>query len=429
LSIVFFEGLVKNGTAVPSTTIEFDPVPNFPPHYMLISHCEPWCSTTVPPSPTSFTHTNTTTSQLFGTDTPKRKRTETTRTMVAQKRVRKVIGPKHIKRAMNSFMCFSKKQRRLLNERFCDVENTKVTQEIARMWHSLSEDAKLPYKLEAALHTKQLKLRHPDYGYAPRTTVGLATASPHKASPLILQVGGVHFSPSIAYFPELQPSTPTNPRTLPAIDHFIEEMSILDGNCKDKQQPVQHPPSKDAQHGGRGPTTTDAFHNTHLEKLRKLAAAPPPRTHPRTAPRPASCPPAVGAARANADARGSTIQPIDFDSLFSHSIGGHGHEHTNFDTTAQTHQTENQNNNANDTDIFAESLAAMGWLHRSKTVPGALHNYHLADQDSSREGGGTDLFAEALHDMRWLRSPTHCNSNTVSMDGELHDSVNTPSFY
>lgn len=80
----------------------------------------------------------------------------------------KPLKSKRIKRPMNPFMVWSSVERKKLAEKEPRLHNTELSKRLGRMWKTMTEHEKLPFRKEADKLKSKLMEEHPDYKYKPR---------------------------------------------------------------------------------------------------------------------------------------------------------------------------------------------------------------------------------------------------------------------
>ena len=74
----------------------------------------------------------------------------------------------HIKRPMNAYMVWSRKERRRIAEECPRMLNSEISKRLGLEWNALSPEAKDPYVIEAKRLREQHKKDHPEYKYQPK---------------------------------------------------------------------------------------------------------------------------------------------------------------------------------------------------------------------------------------------------------------------
>ena len=74
----------------------------------------------------------------------------------------------HIKRPMNSFMVWSRIERKKISEANPKMHNSEISKRLGQSWKLLSEEDRKPYA-EEAKRLRQLHMKeHPEYKYRPK---------------------------------------------------------------------------------------------------------------------------------------------------------------------------------------------------------------------------------------------------------------------
>ena len=74
----------------------------------------------------------------------------------------------HIKRPMNSFMVWSRDERRRISEENPKMHNSEISKRLGASWKQLSEEERKPYAEEAKRLRQLHFLEHPEYKYRPK---------------------------------------------------------------------------------------------------------------------------------------------------------------------------------------------------------------------------------------------------------------------
>ena len=74
----------------------------------------------------------------------------------------------HIKRPMNAYMVWSRKERRRIAEECPRMLNSEISKRLGMEWNSLTPDQKDPYVEEAKKLREKHKKDHPEYKYQPK---------------------------------------------------------------------------------------------------------------------------------------------------------------------------------------------------------------------------------------------------------------------
>lgn len=78
------------------------------------------------------------------------------------------IGDKHIKRPMNAYMVWSRKERRRIAEECPRMLNSEISKRLGTEWNLLPVEKKKPYIDEAKRLRMEHKKEHPEYKYQPK---------------------------------------------------------------------------------------------------------------------------------------------------------------------------------------------------------------------------------------------------------------------
>ncbi|RXG72938.1 putative transcription factor SOX-14 [Armadillidium vulgare] len=76
--------------------------------------------------------------------------------------------PNHVKRPMNAFMVWSQMERRSIVAKTPDMHNAEISKQLGKRWKLLTEEQKLPYRLEAQRLKQLHRQEYPNYKYRPK---------------------------------------------------------------------------------------------------------------------------------------------------------------------------------------------------------------------------------------------------------------------
>ncbi|CAH3030874.1 unnamed protein product [Porites evermanni] len=131
----------------------------------------------------------------------------------------------HIKRPMNAYMVWSRKERRRIAEECPRMLNSEISKRLGLEWNALSPEAKDPYILEAKRLREQHKKDHPEYKYQPKRK----PKTTPKVKAQSINPYGYHDMNGLGYPP---PSTLCSP--MPPPGHLMPPGPIFSncaGNC------------------------------------------------------------------------------------------------------------------------------------------------------------------------------------------------------
>jgi len=87
--------------------------------------------------------------------------------------------PNHIKRPMNSFMVWSRMERKRISEENPKLHNSEISKRLGASWKMLSEEERKPFA-EEAKRLRQIHIQeHPEYKYRPRRKPKLSVPTQH----------------------------------------------------------------------------------------------------------------------------------------------------------------------------------------------------------------------------------------------------------
>ncbi|EDO47688.1 predicted protein [Nematostella vectensis] len=130
----------------------------------------------------------------------------------------------HIKRPMNAYMVWSRKERRRIAEECPRMLNSEISKRLGLEWNSLTLDEKQPYVEEAKRLRELHKKDHPDYKYQPKRKP--------KTSPKLKTPGLNPFMHGYGEMPGIGMPPPTN-LCQPMASHMgpMVNMASCPGSC------------------------------------------------------------------------------------------------------------------------------------------------------------------------------------------------------
>lgn len=135
----------------------------------------------------------------------------------------------HIKRPMNAYMVWSRKERRRIAEECPRMLNSEISKRLGLEWNSLSPDDKEPYVKEAKRLREEHKKDHPEYKYQPKRK---PKASPKLKTPGLNPYGYAEMALGIP---------PPNTMCGPLPGHVLSTTPLF-GNCTGSCSIAEPPP-------------------------------------------------------------------------------------------------------------------------------------------------------------------------------------------
>ena len=105
---------------------------------------------------------------------------------------------RHVKRPMNSFMVWSRAQRRRLAADNPKMHNSEISKRLGVEWRLLDKEARRPYDEEAKRLRLEHQLAHPEYKYSPKRKPREKQPAAAAAAVAAAAVGASAFAPSFA---------------------------------------------------------------------------------------------------------------------------------------------------------------------------------------------------------------------------------------